>query len=79
MLSRYLRRLTLVLEKGLDTVAFPAISTGIYGYPLNEAAQVSSRAIEQFLALKAAPEEVRLVFFGRADAEEFVEHQMFER
>ena len=42
--SCYRSCLTLAVEKGLHTVAFPAISTGIYGYPLDEAAAVSSVA-----------------------------------
>src|SRR5215471_20251461 len=40
----YGNSLGLAAENGLKTVAFPAISTGIYGYPLDEAAQVSSQA-----------------------------------
>ena len=35
----------------LKTIAFPAISTGVYGYPMAEAAAVSSRTIEQFLSV----------------------------
>jgi len=70
--------LTLAVEKGLHTISFPAISTGIYGYPLPEAAAVSSRAIADFLATNSAPLEVRLVFFSSADAQQFVKHQVFE-
>lgn len=76
--SCYRTCLTLARAKELDTVAFPAISTGIYGYPLAEAALVSSGAIQRFLAVNAVPREVRLVFFSSADAQEFVTHQVFE-
>jgi len=62
---------------GCATVAFPAISTGVYGYPLNEAANVSSRAIEQFLSTDHSIKEVRLVFFGAGDAEVFLKHHAF--
>jgi O-acetyl-ADP-ribose deacetylase (regulator of RNase III) len=67
----------LAAEKGLATVAFPAISTGVYGYPRDEAAAVSSRAIKEFLATHAGPLEVRLVFFSAADVQVFVTHQNF--
>ena len=60
-------------------MAFPAISTGIYGYPMDEAAVVSSRAIEES-AFVANPSirEVRLVFFLPRDAEVFLRHQAFD-
>ena len=47
--SCYRNSLRLAVENELRTIAFPAISTGIYGYPLDEAAKVSSQAIENFL------------------------------
>ena len=43
----YYNSLQLAADQGLKTIAFPAISTGIYGYPLNEAARVSSAAIQK--------------------------------
>ena len=48
-------------EMGAATVAFPAISTGVYGYPLNEAAPV---AIEAVRTADTAVQEVRFVLFG---------------
>lgn len=47
-------------ELGARTVAFPAISTGIYGYPLNEAAPI---AIDAVRAAETSVEEVRFVLF----------------
>ena len=73
----YRNSLALAAEKGLKTIAFPAISTGVYGYPLEEAAQVSSQAIEKFLSASAAVLEVRLVFFSRRDAEIFLRNHAF--
>lgn len=73
----YRNSLTLAADRGLKTVAFPAISTGIYGYPLAEAAQVSSRAIQQFLGSNASLDEVRLVFFSPSDAEIFLKNHAF--
>src|SRR5262249_34217436 len=73
----YRNSLALAAENGLKTIAFPAISTGIYGYPLDEAAQVSSQAIQQFLSSNASLQEVRLVFFSPSDAEIFLKNHSF--
>ncbi len=70
----YHNSLSLAAKKGLKTVAFPAISTGVYGYPLEEAARVSSREIEKFLQADSSIQEVRLVFFSRGDAEVFLKN-----
>jgi O-acetyl-ADP-ribose deacetylase len=73
----YYNSLGLAADKGLKTIAFPAISTGIYGYPLHEAAQVSSQAIQQFLSSNASLHEVRLVFFSPTDADTFLKNHSF--
>ena len=74
----YRNSLSIAAEAGLTTVAFPAISTGIYGYPMDEAAAVSSQAIQDALRSNSSVEEVRLVFFLPQDAEVFVRHQVFD-
>ncbi len=73
----YTNSLSLAVKKGLQSVAFPAISTGIYGYPLPEAARVSSGAIEKFLRGDSVLQEVRLIFFAPGDAETFLKNQVF--
>ena len=73
----YYSSLGLAADKGLKTIAFPAISTGIYGYPLHEAAQVSSQAIQQFLGSNTLLQEIRLVFFSPPDAETFLKNHTF--
>ncbi len=73
----YRNSLELAAKHALFSIAFPAISTGVYGYPLHEAAAVSSEAIKKFLSSKSGIDEVRLVFFREADAETFVGHQVF--
>ncbi len=75
----YRNSLALASRHGLSTIAFPAISTGVYGYPPHEAAGVSSRAIEEFLAADTSIKEVRLVFFSAADAQTFLQHHEFSR
>ena len=73
----YANSLGLAIQNNLRSVAFPAISTGVYGYPMREAAGISSRTIEQFLDVEETIQEVRLVFFGAADAEVFLKHHGF--
>lgn len=75
----YANSLGLAASNGIRSIAFPAISTGVYGYPLSEAAAVSSRAVEQFLKSENRIEDVRLVFFGRDDADVFLKYQQFSR
>ena len=45
----YIHSLDLAKEHGLRSIAFPSISTGIYGYPLKEAAKVSLQAVRDWL------------------------------
>ena len=73
----YHNSLTLAVEKNLTSVAFPAISTGVFGYPPDKGAEVSSRTIENFLETDHQLQEVRLVFFQNRDAEVFLENQKF--
>ena len=73
----YRNALALAVEHGLNSIAFPAISTGVYGYPREEAAGVASRTIADFLADNTSLSDVRLVFFAEQDAAIFVRHQDF--
>ena len=73
----YKNALALAVDNDLQTVAFPSISTGAFAYPKHEAAEVASKAIEEFLSANKTIEQVRLVFFSDADALKFVKHQDF--
>lgn len=64
--AAYRSSLALAAEKGLGSVAFPLISSGIYGYPRAEAIRVALGAIRAGLA--AAPMAVRLVLYDEATA-----------
>ena len=66
--SCYRSCLELAAEKGLRTVDFPSISTGVYGYPLPQAATVALRAIMTFLADHDYPRRVRMVCHTEAAA-----------
>ena len=59
--SCYRSSLELAAKRGFRTVDFPAISTGIYGYPLPQAAAISVQTIQDFLARNPVPERVRLI------------------
>ncbi len=62
--SCYCNSLRLAGEKGLSSVAFPSISTGIFGYPVKEAAQAALAAVAEFLKEEdRAPALVRFVLF----------------
>lgn len=74
----YRNSLALAARHGLRSVAFPAISTGAYGYPREEAARVASAAIERFLAdNESSVREIRLVFFLPRDMRVFLNNQRF--
>ena len=63
--SCYRRSLELATENEIRTIAFPAISCGIYGYPIDQAAEVATRAVREFLSNNAKPIEwVIFVAFG---------------
>jgi O-acetyl-ADP-ribose deacetylase (regulator of RNase III) len=73
----YLNSLELAVRHELQTLAFPSISTGAFGYPREEAAAVSSTAIENFLIQNPSLDEVRLVFFSSEDANIFLNYHKF--
>ena len=65
--SCYRNSMLLAAEYELKTMAFPAISTGAFGYPKPEAAKIASTAVREFLHGGSSLVEVRLVFFGQED------------
>jgi O-acetyl-ADP-ribose deacetylase len=75
--SCYEKSIALADLHGLHSIAFPAVSTGVYGYPKDKAAVVASRAIVEALARVHAIEHVHLVFFSAADRESFLANQRF--
>lgn len=64
----YENSIALAARKGLHTIAFPAISTGAYGFPKSEAARIALAAIQVALEDNPSITEVRLVFSSEADA-----------
>jgi O-acetyl-ADP-ribose deacetylase (regulator of RNase III) len=65
----YRNSLKLAAENGVRTIAFPGISTGVYGYPLEEATRLAMRTVKDCLAALPGIEEVRFVTFGERATE----------
>lgn len=62
--SCYQESLRLAAENGIQRIAFPSISTGIYGYPTEKAATVALTAVRDFVkANKTAPKNIQFVLF----------------
>ena len=66
--SCYLESLRLAAEAGLESVAFPCVSTGIYGYPKPEACEVAVSAVVEWMAVHELPRIVTFCCFGTDDA-----------
>jgi O-acetyl-ADP-ribose deacetylase (regulator of RNase III) len=64
--SCYRESLKLASDKGIETVAFPSISTGAYGYPVKEAAGIALKTVKDYLAQHPEIRRVRFVLFGQA-------------
>ena len=60
----YRNSLKLAAEQGVRTIAFPSISTGAYGFPLDRAARIAVREIAAFLEQDDSIEKVTLVCFS---------------
>ena len=60
----YRNSLQLAGENEIKTLAFPAISCGVYGYPIKEAAQIAFNATREFLAVSDNPQKVIFVVWG---------------
>jgi O-acetyl-ADP-ribose deacetylase (regulator of RNase III) len=67
--SCYQRSLKVAVENGVKTIAFPNISTGVYGYPKNEAAQIAIREVHRFLEKNSEIEEVIFCVFDNENFE----------
>ena len=65
--SCYRRSLELVVEKEICTIAFPSISTGVYGYPIEKSAPLVIRTVAEFLETAPSIEQVCFVLFSDQD------------
>jgi len=63
--NAYVNSLSLAQKHGLKSIAFPNISTGVYHFPKQSAAQIAIRAVEEFTAKNRFPERVVFVCFDQ--------------
>jgi len=63
--SAYHESLRLAMAHGVRTIAFPAISCGVYGYPIGEAASIAVGEVRSFLQSEPVMERVILTCFGQ--------------
>lgn len=61
----YRNSLTLAAETGVKTIAFPAISTGVYSFPLERATTIAVAEVRRFLDAEASVERVVFVCHGK--------------
>jgi O-acetyl-ADP-ribose deacetylase (regulator of RNase III) len=71
--SCYRRSLQEAAKLSLKDIAFPAISTGVYGYPKDKAAETAFASVRDFLSSSKLPEVVYFVFYSPGDAEVFLD------
>lgn len=64
----YRASLLLARDRGLTSIAFPAISTGIFGFPAPRAAEIAVRTVADFLSQNALPDRVVFCCFGADSA-----------
>jgi O-acetyl-ADP-ribose deacetylase (regulator of RNase III) len=65
----YRNSLALAEENGIDSIAFPAISTGVFGYPVEEAAEVALRTVVEEAERLEHVRLIRFVLYGEEDYE----------
>ncbi|HBG45821.1 MAG TPA: O-acetyl-ADP-ribose deacetylase [Deltaproteobacteria bacterium] len=65
--SAYRTSLKLALDKGLQSVSFPSISTGAYGFPIEEASRIALSTVIDFLKKNGNPSLVRFILFSDKD------------
>jgi O-acetyl-ADP-ribose deacetylase (regulator of RNase III) len=70
--SCYRESLELAARLGLESIAFPAISTGVYGYPRDAAAKTVWKSVSAYLSSNASPRTARLVFYSPKDFRAFL-------
>ena len=71
--SCYYKSLTVAVENGIRTIAFPSISTGVYGYPVDKAAKVAVHTVNRFHSDK--PGKIDIVYWVLFDDRTFAAYE----
>jgi len=66
--NAYLNSLNLAVKNGVETIAFPNISTGVYGFPKGKASKIAIETVNQFLSEN---DQIKQVFFVCFDQENY--------
>ncbi len=69
--SAYRNSLSIAIRHGVKTIAFPSISTGIYGFPVDRAAAIAIDTVKKFINENDGLKEVRFVTFSESDFETY--------
>ncbi len=69
----YKNSLKLAIENGIQSIAFPSISTGIFRYPIHEASKIALSSVMDFLEKNGKPSLVEFVLFSDSDYEVYRE------
>lgn len=67
--NAYLNSLRLAAEAGAKSIAFPSISTGIYGFPIEQAAAIAWQTVRDFVTKNSSFQEIRFILFSDNDLE----------
>jgi O-acetyl-ADP-ribose deacetylase (regulator of RNase III) len=65
----YRNSLRLAVDNGLETIAFPSISTGVYRFPIERACRIALHEVQEFLAKKTSVTKTLFVCFSESDAQ----------
>lgn len=65
--SAYRSSLELAVENKIESIAFPSISTGAYGFPIEKASRIAFGTVKEFVQKHDQPREVRFVVFSQSD------------
>jgi O-acetyl-ADP-ribose deacetylase (regulator of RNase III) len=70
--SCYCNSLLLAKENQIHSIAFPSISTGVYGFPIDRASRIAAREITDFLEENSIPEKVLFVCFDKHSSDLYI-------
>ena len=65
--NAYWNSLRLAVENNIRTIAFPSISTGVYGFPIERASRIAFETVKMFVQKYQSIQEVRFIVFSRND------------